>query len=221
VWGSYFRANGLVPIFGVQIIAIFYLGKAFAKKNVDMLAHLFSSDRVPQDSRMLMNNSQFTAMLVGNFLNFVVLVTLINVPWLVSLVLFILYAYYLRYNWLQRRVISQVTGDPAHAIREDDPHRYFIERRRKATIKYLFEKPHTAREMIVVMASLAGLALSVAQRVADFRYGDIASYGVLIGGILLNEFLIGNWRRAVEREFDAIDNDQMDDDIRRANERRG
>jgi len=47
VWIEYFRENGLAPVLGAEIIAIFYLGKAFAKRNVDMLVSLFSSDRVP------------------------------------------------------------------------------------------------------------------------------------------------------------------------------
>src|SRR4051812_33612488 len=42
VWIDYFHRNGLAPFLGAEIIAIFYLGKAFAKKNIDMLVSLFS-----------------------------------------------------------------------------------------------------------------------------------------------------------------------------------
>jgi hypothetical protein len=217
-WAAYFSRNGLSPILGVEIIAIFYLGKAFAKKNVDMLVSLFSSDRVPQVFQT--DTREYTRLLVLNFAIFVFLEAAIKLPWLASLGFAALSTFYLVWNHIQRDVVPNALNDRVYQTRADDPHARFIERRRQAANAYLFDRHHTFRESIVLIAGIAGLALSIAQHFYDFAYGDTLGYVVLILGVLLNELIVGRWRRALGRELDTIDMDQMDDDIRRAEERK-
>ena len=65
---------------GVAIIAIFYIGKSHAKASVENLVDLFSGDRVPQDIYALKDRRRITAMLIVNFLQFVALDVLSQLP---------------------------------------------------------------------------------------------------------------------------------------------
>jgi hypothetical protein len=217
-WAAYFSRNGLSPLLGVEIIAIFYLGKAFAKKNVDMLVSLFSGDRIPQDFQT--DTREYTRLLVLNFAIFVFLESSIKLPWLASLGFAALSTFYLVWNRIQRDVVPNALNDPIYATRQDDPHARFIDQRRQAVSAYLFNRRHTLRESIVLVAGILGLGLSIAQRFCGFAYGDTLAYIVLITGVVLNEIIVGGWRRSLGRQLDIIDGDQMDDDMRRAEERR-
>lgn len=220
-WLGYFSINGVtLPILGIEIIALFYLGKAFAKSNIDMLASLFSSDRVPQDIQSLKDRKEFTLMLIVNFAQYVILESVIKTPWLVCVIFLSLSCFYLRFNFLQRKTVRAVIDDPVYNMKEDDPHKQFIERRRLAALNYLFERRHTSREMILFLASSAGLALALLAMFYGLRWGNSVTYALLVVGILLNEITIASWRRAVNKEFDTINAAQIRDDIRRAEARR-
>jgi hypothetical protein len=219
-WQSFFVDKGAAPIVGVGIIAIFYLGKSFAKSSIDMLASLFSCDRLPQDIGILSDFAKFTVMLIGNFVIFVFLEAVLIYPFLVCAGFLVLYSFYLFKNSSDRKILKDVLSDPVFYPDPNDPHRTFIERRREVAQQYLFDKPHTAREFIVVIAALLGLASILAQHLDRFPYGNEIAYVALSLGIILNEFIVSRWRGVIGRTFDMINNEQVADDVKRANERR-
>ena len=102
---------------------------------------------------------------------------------------------------------------------EKDPHLQFIKARRAAAEQYL-GRPHLWREMIMVVASAAGLATSVLEFRGALPNGGAIAYVLLIVGVLLNEGIVGYWRRQHTRELDRISAAQVADDNRRAGERR-
>jgi Ca2+/Na+ antiporter len=219
-WKDFFGENGFLPFVGAGIIAIFYLGKSFAKSNIEILVGLFSSDRIPQEISVTRDRKKFVLMLIFNFVTFVLLELVLNIPLVVCLGFLALYVFYLYLNATQRKVIRQVTTDPVFAPSPHDPHRPFIERRRAAAFEYLFKKSHTAREFIVIIASIIGIMMIFAQYVWGLTFGSNAAYALLSGAILLNELLVAQWRGAVGRKFDDINDDQIADDIRRTSQRR-
>jgi hypothetical protein len=74
--------------------------------------------------------------------------------------------------------------------------------------------------MIMITASAIGLATSVLDWRGMLPDGDTVAYVLLLLGVVLNEGIVGVWRRQHTRELEQISAEQVSDDIRRANERR-
>jgi hypothetical protein len=219
-WEKYAQVAGPAPLIGVAIIAIFYVGKSHAKASVENLVDLFSSGRVPQDIYALKDRRTITVMLVVNFLQFVALMCFMNYPIVLCLLFLSLYIFYFKSNLMQHdNVIDGVLSDPVFEPWEKDPHLPFINARRVAAKRYL-GRPHLWREMIMIVASGAGLATSILHWRDALPDGGAIAYALLLAGIVLNEGILGIWRRAHTRELDGISALQVRDDIRRASERR-
>ncbi len=131
-----------------------------------------------------------------------------------------LYIFYFISNLIQRRNIKQVLSDRVFDPREEDPHLQFIDARRVAAKKYLFDKPHLRREMIMIVASVIGLATGILGSQGVLLRGAAISYGLALGGVLLNEGIVALWRRVHTRELDKISALQVSEDIQNANARR-
>jgi hypothetical protein len=219
-WVKYAETAGIAPLIGVAIIAIFYIGKSHAKASVENVADLFSSDRIPQDIYALKDRRRITAMLILNFLQFVALMGSINYPVVLCVLFLSLFSFYFVSNVMQRNnVVDGLLRDSVFDPWEQDPHLKFILARRAAAKRYL-GRPHLWREMIMITASATGLATSVLDWRGMLPDGDTVAYVLLLLGVVLNEGIVGVWRRQHTRELEQISAEQVSDDIRRANERR-
>jgi len=219
-WVKYAETAGMAPLVGVAIIAIFYIGKSHARESVQNVADLFSCDRIPQDIYALNDRRRITAMLIINFLQFVALMCTINYPIILCVLFLSLYVLYFVSDLMQHNnVVDGFLRDPVFDPWEEDPHLQFINARRAAAKKYL-GRPHLWREMILLVASATGIATSVLDWRGVLPNGGTIAYILLVLGVLLNEGIVGVWRRQHTRELEKISAAQLADDIRRANERR-
>ena len=214
-WNDFLYQNGFPALAAVSAITVYWLGKGFAKQNLEQLPKLFSANRIP----LRVNNYQLIPspiaipfMIYFNFLIFSLLVFLCFNPIYFCSWIIVQYIFYLYFNYLQRRGMESALNDPQYyPIR--NRHQKFIEKRRLLVKEYLFGHRHTLRESLVVGAAVVGIVL-VEWGGSHYINAYRAAYIVVIAAMFINEWIIRRWRLSFNSRFDDVNAEQDREDIR-------
>jgi hypothetical protein len=114
---------------------------------------------------------------------------------------------------LYRKNITQHLFDPRFVPPEKDEHRKFILRRRQIQSVYM-SKPHHWKEfMLFSGAAIAFITARPSSLPLELWTGT--PFAILITVMLLNERIVGSWRRQREQGLIAVQADQIRSDIDR------
>jgi len=220
-WQAFLEENLFPILAAVAVISVYWLGKGFAKKNISQLPGLFSADRIPRsvnNDKIIPSPAAIPGMIVVNFSIFAALVYCCYSPILFAVGIIGLHLFYLYFNRLQRRGIDAALSD-ARYFPAENRHKKFTERRRALAIQYLFKRPHTPRECMVILAALVSLALIIWGPSYGIN-GWHWAYILTISAMVLNELIVRQWRKVLDFGLEQANKEQALEDMEDLGENR-
>lgn len=203
----FFEDNGWAPVLAVVAIISHVAGRVFARKNIGQLRSMFADENTPTGFQ-LVGRGQLFLMIHFQLAMALSMIYWANIVWIPCVCWIVLHSMYLYSNYRQRTETPRLFGTPKYKPRETHPHRTFILTRRAAGERYL-ARPHDVREYFVICCAIVAIGFEIGEKKYGFAHGDTKAYVAIISGVLLNEVIVGLWRRELERALGAANLAQL------------
>jgi hypothetical protein len=207
---NFFNENGAAPILGAMAVAVYVLGRNFARYSVEILPLVFTDSRTPT-AKHIDTPLGVMRKIYGQLALLIFMVATCNYLLLFSPALIALHAYYFWFDTAQRRHMGYFFHEPKYSPEDSHPHKGFIEQRRDQVLAYL-SLSHRAREFNVICFAAAAFALYV-EAPPQVPNPMLVAYIVVIAGMLLNEIIIWVWRNRLKTGLDRITAEQIEADV--------
>jgi hypothetical protein len=179
-------------------LAVYVMGRGFARKNVYQLRTLFADENTPTGIR-LTSWTQILVLVFGFLVLWVVIIASTRFLFFVAFLWFCFHGQALWFNGRQRQELPNYFRQPIYEPAGEHPHRQFILARRKIVTQYLLDRPHDFREKCVMAAAAVAFFLDILDRFWGVPSGSRIGYAILIAAVLLNEVVVGAWRWRLSR----------------------